>query len=66
VQVENAFTRRHEGTGLGLALVKKYIALHGGHLDIESAVGRGTRIAVIFPPERVIGPADDSAAKESA
>ncbi len=66
VQVENAFTRRHEGTGLGLSLVKKYTALHGGELDIESAVGRGTRIAVIFPPERVIRTVEGATARETA
>jgi PAS domain S-box-containing protein len=66
VQVENALTRRHEGTGLGLSLVKKYIALHGGELEIESVVGRGTKISVRFPAERVICAEGPSAARESA
>ncbi len=66
VQVENALTRRHEGTGLGLSLVKKYTALHGGELEIESVVDRGTKISVRFPAERVICAEDPSTARESA
>lgn len=38
-----------EGTGLGLALVKSCIDLHGGALEIESHVGRGTCIAMRLP-----------------
>jgi PAS domain S-box-containing protein len=67
VQVENAMTRRHEGTGLGLSLVKKYTALHGGELEIDSVVGRGTKISVHFPPERVVSTEEaHSAAQDSA
>ncbi len=66
VQVENALTRRHEGTGLGLSLVQKYTALHGGELAIESVVGRGTKVSVRFPSERVIRAEDRSAAQEIA
>ncbi|MCR9255538.1 MAG: ATP-binding protein [Alphaproteobacteria bacterium] len=52
-QLEN--TERHiaaEGTGLGLPLSKKLMELHGGDLEIDSAVGRGTAVWVRFPPER--------------
>ena len=66
VQIENALTRRHEGTGLGLSLVKKYTELHGGELVIESALDQGTKISVHLPPERVIRRADPSSARESA
>jgi PAS domain S-box-containing protein len=66
VQVENALTRRHEGTGLGLSLVKKYTALHGGELEIESVVDRGTKISVHFPAERVICAETPSTARKSA
>jgi PAS domain S-box-containing protein len=66
VQVENALTRRHEGTGLGLSLVKKYTALHGGELEIESVVDRGTKISVRFPAERVICAETPSTARKSA
>ncbi len=53
-QVENAFSRRHEGTGLGLPLAKSFIEAHGGRLEIESAVGRGTRVTLHIPPQRAI------------
>ena len=44
----------HEGTGLGLSLSKQFVELHGGSLTIESERGRGTKVLVIFPPERTV------------
>ena len=55
-QVENAFSRSHEGTGLGLPLVKALIELHGGALTIESELGKGTVASLHFPPARVHRP----------
>jgi PAS domain S-box-containing protein len=48
-QVENALTRHHQGTGLGLPLAKGLVELHGGKLTIESTPRAGTRIAVTLP-----------------
>jgi signal transduction histidine kinase len=48
-QVENAMTRHHQGTGLGLPLAKGLVELHGGRLTIESTPKVGTRVAVTFP-----------------
>ncbi len=53
-QVENAFSRSHEGTGLGLPLAKSFIEAHGGRLEIDSTVGHGTRATLHIPPERAI------------
>lgn len=53
-QADNALTRRHEGTGLGLPLAKQLAELHGGALAIESALGRGTVVRVQLPPERLV------------
>ena len=53
-QVENAFSRRHAGTGLGLPLAKSFIEAHGGRLEIDSTVGRGTRVTLHIPPQRAI------------
>ncbi len=56
IQVESAFTRKHEGTGLGLPLVKKIMDLHGGDLEIASSLGVGTTVTARFPAARVIAP----------
>jgi signal transduction histidine kinase len=37
------------GTGLGLAIVKHIAQLHGGHVEAESEIGKGTTIRVILP-----------------
>jgi PAS domain S-box-containing protein len=44
-----------EGSGLGLPLVKGLIELHGGRLEMESAVGVGTTARVVLPKNRVCG-----------
>jgi signal transduction histidine kinase len=40
---------RQSGAGLGLSLVKSFIELHGGRIEIESAPGKGTRITCFLP-----------------
>lgn len=52
-QVNSAFTRQHNGTGLGLPLVKEFIEAHQGRIAIDSAPGRGTTINITFPAERL-------------
>ncbi|MEX2454394.1 MAG: ATP-binding protein [Rhodospirillaceae bacterium] len=51
-QVDTAHARDHQGTGLGLPLVKAFIEMHGGRLQLESEVGEGTTVSLFFPPER--------------
>ena len=41
--------KRHSSSGLGLSLVKSLIELHGGAVEIESALGRGTRVICRLP-----------------
>lgn len=53
-QVENVFTRKHKGTGLGLALVKKLCDIHQAEIILQSAPKKGTKIHIIFPQSRVI------------
>ncbi len=49
-QVDGSSTRRHEGAGIGLALVRTLVALHGGRVWAESpGLGRGSRFVVRLP-----------------
>ena len=48
--------RLYEGAGLGLPISHNLAELHGGRLIIDSVLGQGTRVHVVFPAERVIHP----------
>ena len=41
--------KRGEGTGLGLTIAAQLVRAHGGEIDLESAVGRGTRVRIAWP-----------------
>ena len=57
LQVDGRHARNFEGTGLGLVIAKRLIELHGGALQVESVLGQGTTMSVVFPPARVLSPA---------
>ncbi len=48
-QLDSGTTRRFEGTGLGLALSKKYIEFQGGRITVESELGKGSVFSVVLP-----------------
>lgn len=48
------FTTKQTGTGLGLTSCKTIIEQHGGHIDVESAVGRGTTFVITIPNREIV------------
>jgi signal transduction histidine kinase len=48
-QVGKDYTRKAEGTGLGLALTRRFVELHGGHITLESEPGKGSTFTVFLP-----------------
>ncbi len=49
VQADSGYNRRHEGTGLGLSVVKGLATLHGGTMHIDSRLNIGTCVTVVLP-----------------
>lgn len=58
VQVEGSYTRRFQGAGLGLSIVRKIVAMMGGDVSIESEIGKGTTVYLSLPFARCHGTAD--------
>ena len=69
-QLDATLSRHHEGTGLGLVIVRRLVELHGGTVHVESEPGHGARFVVRLPvaaadsisTEPDEGPDDDPAA----
>jgi signal transduction histidine kinase len=53
-QVDSSWNRQQHGTGLGLALVKAIMELHGGTLELQSTASVGTEVTIIFPADRLV------------
>ncbi len=51
---DQGFSRKHEGMGAGLYLVKRYIELMNGSLTFESTLGKGTRVRVTIPGAAIV------------
>jgi signal transduction histidine kinase len=54
-QADSALSRKYEGTGLGLPLVKSFVELHRGVFELRSQLGVGTTATMRFPRDRVLG-----------
>ncbi len=63
-QVDNALSRKFEGTGLGLPLTKKFVELMGGKFSIDSEPGKGTAVTFCLPRE--LKPQDGVVVKQVA
>jgi signal transduction histidine kinase/DNA-binding response OmpR family regulator len=48
-QADSSDTKEHEGTGIGLSLVKEFVKLHGGEARVESEKNRGTTFRIFLP-----------------
>lgn len=61
-QADGTISRRFGGTGLGLAIVKKLTELQGGHITLESEIGKGSCFSVLLPfaaaPESLCAPSE--------
>ena len=53
-QLDSPYRRQYGGTGLGLALTKQLVELHGGSIQFESEVGLGTKFTVYIPIQPLI------------
>lgn len=48
-QIDKSFTRNHEGSGIGLSLVKSFVEMQGGKISVESKCGVGTKFCIKLP-----------------
>ncbi|MBP1466574.1 response regulator [Candidatus Chloroploca sp. M-50] len=72
IQLDSSLSRQHEGTGLGLALVRRLVELHGGSVTVTSEPGKGScfTVALPYPPPPTVParlpthPADEPASEE--
>jgi signal transduction histidine kinase len=65
-QVHNETNRPYEGTGLGLSIVKSLAELHDARLKIDSAIGKGTTVALDFPRHAVKAWSRDGSTRQIA
>ncbi len=61
-QVDKSFVRNHEGSGIGLSIVKSLVELHGGRVSLESKWEEGTKFTILLPVK--VLPCEDTKRQE--
>jgi len=58
-QVDDVPRRRHQGAGLGLAISRRFVEMHGGHISVDSVVGQGSTfhfdLPLVVPEDAAVG-----------
>ncbi|MEG1410827.1 MAG: ATP-binding protein, partial [Terrisporobacter sp.] len=49
VQLDKSFTRKNEGSGIGLSIVKSIVNLHEGSISVDSSISKGTTVKILLP-----------------
>lgn len=57
-RIDSSYSRKQDGTGLGLTLTKKLIEMHKGYIDFDSELGKGSRFWFILPEAKISEPAN--------
>ena len=52
-QVNKSFSREHEGSGIGLSLVKSLVEMHNGSIEVKSTVGKGSEFKIELPVNKL-------------
>jgi PAS domain S-box-containing protein len=52
-QIDNTFTRKNEGSGIGLSIVKSFVELHDGKISLTSELGKGSKFIIEFPVKKL-------------
>lgn len=52
-QIDSHIAKKQPGSGLGLSISRALTELHGGRLDLQSEIGKGTTVTIELPPERI-------------
>ncbi len=54
-QLDSSYTKKQEGSGLGLALTKKLVEMHKGQIDFDSEKGKGSKFWFVLPNAKQVG-----------
>lgn len=65
-QVDGSYTRRFEGTGLGLTITKRFCEMMGGHIEVQSKLGEGSVFTIRIPLPIVVAEPEQGTIMEDA